>query len=139
MSFVRCVSALVACCLILLPAGCTKRPPASEAMPSHSLLNDVSEMLQAASGVLGRPAANLNDLNGAPRDTHTRGYNAVKSGDVVVLWGARLQGEGDVGKNETVVAYEKNVPTSGGFVLLSAGTVKHMTPDEFKAAPKGGK
>jgi hypothetical protein len=61
----------------------------------------------------------------------------VKSGDVVVLWGTTLQGEGDVGKDEIVVAYEKDVPTSGGFVLLSAGTVKKMTADEFKAARPG--
>jgi hypothetical protein len=47
-----------------------------------------------------------------------------------------MKGEGDAGKEEAVVAYEKTVPASGGYVLLSAGTVKQMTPDEFKAAPK---
>jgi hypothetical protein len=38
-----------------------------------------------------------------------------------------------------VVAYQKGVPTDGGFVLLSAGTVKKMTADEFSTAPKAGK
>jgi hypothetical protein len=68
-----------------------------------------------------------------------RGYEAVKSGSVVVLWGTPLKGEGDVGKGEVVLAYKKGVPTDGGFVLMSAGSVKKMTVAEFKAASKGGK
>ena len=42
-------------------------------------------------------------------------------------------------KGEAVVAYEKQVPTDGGYVLLSAGSVKKMTAEEFAAAPKAGK
>lgn len=137
MSFVRLAAALAACCLVL-PAGCTKRPPASEAMASVTLLQDVNELLRAASGATGRPVAGVADLK-RHADLFNRGYDAVKSGDVVVLWGTKIQGEGEVGKNEVVIAYEKNTPTSGGHVLLSAGTIKHMTADEFKAAPKGGK
>jgi hypothetical protein len=68
-----------------------------------------------------------------------RAYEAVKSGEVVILWGASLKGEGDVGRDEVVVAYVKSVPTDGGHVLLSAGTVKKMTAAEFAAAPKAGK
>jgi hypothetical protein len=63
----------------------------------------------------------------------------VKSGEVVVLWGAALKGEGAVGQDEAVVAYEKGVPTDGGYVLLSAGTVQKMNAAEFAAAPKGVK
>ena len=47
--------------------------------------------------------------------------------------------EGETGKNEAVVAYEKDAPTNGGYVLLSAGSVKKMTASEFAAAPKAGK
>lgn len=35
-----------------------------------------------------------------------------------------------------VVAYEKNTPTAGGYVLLTSGEVKKMTTSEFAAAPK---
>jgi hypothetical protein len=37
------------------------------------------------------------------------------------------------------LAYEKATPTDGGYVLLSAGTVKKMTAAEFDTAPKAGK
>ena len=58
----------------------------------------------------------------------------------MVLWGSGVQGEGEAaaGGGE-VVAYEKDVPASGGYVLLTSGQVKKMTADEFQAAPKAGK
>ena len=45
----------------------------------------------------------------------------------------------DLPGNEAVVAYEKNAPTQGGYVLLSAGTVKKVSAAEFASAPKAGK
>ena len=65
-----------------------------------------------------------------------KAYDSVKSGDVVVLWGTPMQGEGDSGKGEVLMAYEKKVPTDGGYVLLSAGTVRRMSAADFAAAPK---
>src|SRR5262249_37977833 len=50
-----------------------------------------------------------------------------------------LNGERRAGQDEAVVAHEKGVPAGGGYVLLSAGTVKRMTPAEFSAAPKAVK
>jgi hypothetical protein len=38
-----------------------------------------------------------------------------------------------------VLAYETEVPEKGGAVLMQDGTVKTMTADEFKSAPKAGK
>ncbi len=136
MRIVFSTAALAAC--LILGAGCSKHSATTEAAPSVTLLQDVNELLRASAGGLGRPAKNVQELS-RYGDTFSRGYAAVKSGEVVVVWGAKLQGEGESGKNEAVVAYEKNVPTSGGHVLLSAGTVKHMTPEEFNAAPKAGK
>jgi len=136
MSVVRFAAPLLVGLALL--AGCAKRPTATEAAPTVTILQDVMDLLRTSAATTNRVPAGIADL--APHQaTFTRGYNAVKSGDVVVIWGARLQGEGESGKSEAVVAYEKNVPTSGGQVLLSAGTVKHMTAEEFKAAPKAGK
>jgi hypothetical protein len=118
-----------------LVMGCSSQPQAPAAR-EFALLRDVSDLLHAAAA--RRPPAKLADLDRF-QSTYPVGYDAVKSGAVVVLWGAALQGEGEVGKNETVVAYEKDVPTTGGYVLLSAGTVKKMTVAEFEAAPKRGK
>lgn len=68
------------------------------------------------------------------------GYRQVKDGSVVVLWGAKLNDLAD-GANDSadeVLAYEKKVPQEGGAVLMKNRTLRAMTADEFKAAPKAG-
>lgn len=57
----------------------------------------------------------------------------ILSGTLIVVWGQTI------GTGKDVIAYEKAVESSGGHVLLQDGTVKKMTADEFKAAPKAGK
>jgi hypothetical protein len=121
-----------------LLAGCSPYPGGGAASPEFTLLQEVNDLLHAAAGAAGRPPARLADLD-PYQAMYPHGYEAVKSGDVVVLWGAALKGEGEAGKGEVVLAYEKGVPTDGGYVLLSAGTVKKMTAAEFNAAPKADK
>jgi hypothetical protein len=118
-----------------LIAGCSKQPT-GEAAASLTLLQEVNDMLRQATAS-GRPtkAADLDRY----KSNYPRGYEAVKSGEVVVLWATPLQGEGEVGKDELLLAYEKAVPTDGGFVLLSAGTVKKVSASEFSGLPKSGK
>jgi hypothetical protein len=120
--------------LLVILAGCSSRP-AQNSPVAFDNLRDVNDLLHAAAGVTNRAPAKLADLD-RHRSMFIHGYEAVKSGNVVVLWGAPLKGEEDVGKDEAIVAYEKNVPTEGGYVLLSAGTVKKMTAAEFQSAPK---
>ncbi len=43
------------------------------------------------------------------------------------------------GTSNTVLAYAKDVPEKGGWVLMGDGTARQMTPEEFKKAPKAGK
>jgi hypothetical protein len=62
-------------------------------------------------------------------------FNKIQKGEIVVLWGANPQ----AGASDKVLAYEKQTPQSGGFVLMQDGTtVKKMSPQEFQAAPKAG-
>jgi hypothetical protein len=59
----------------------------------------------------------------------------LKSGQLVVQWGAPLTPEGEA--TDAVLAYLKTVPERGGLVLLQDGrTIKTMTAEELKAAPK---
>ena len=59
------------------------------------------------------------------------------SGDLIVQWGAPLSPEGEAA--EAILAYVKTVPEQGGNVLMQDGkTIKKMTADEFKTAPKAG-
>ena len=93
-------------------------------------------MLRGATQPNGRGPANLAALHGC-QSLFPRGYQAVQSGEVVVLWGAGVKGEGETtGSGGDVVAYEKDVPTQGGYVLLSSGEVTKMSASEFQSAPK---
>jgi hypothetical protein len=121
-----------------LLAGCSSHQPKGATEAEFGELQEVNDLLHAAAGEANRVPKGLADLS-RQRSMYPRGYEAVKSGNVVVLWGAPLKGEGDAGKDEAIIAYYKGVPTDGGFVLLSAGTVKKMTAAEFSSAPKAGK
>jgi hypothetical protein len=132
MTLVRCV-VLVGLALL---TGCSSQPRGTTS-PEVLLLREVNDLLHSAAGAAGQPPARLADLD-RYQAMYPRGYEAVKSGEVVVLWSTPLQGEGEVGKDEGILAYEKGVPTRGGHVLLSAGTVKQMTAADFAAASKKG-
>ncbi len=125
--------------LPVLGAGCSGSGGSGDQAPQQATLQDVADMIRATTQPNGHGPAKLADLNRV-RDMFPRGYEAVKSGEVVVLWGAGLMGEGDIGKGGgEVVAYEKDAPASGGYVLLTSGETKKMSAAEFNAAPKAGK
>jgi hypothetical protein len=123
---------MTAAVVLGLLAGCSsKRPSTGQAAGDYGVLQEVNDMLHAASSK--RPPAKLADLN-RYKGMFSVGYEAVKSGEIVVLWGTPVQGEGNAGKDAAVLAYQKQVPTEGGYVLMSAGSIKKMTPDQFNAA-----
>ncbi len=64
---------------------------------------------------------------------------AARKGDIVVQWGAALpdtQEEPGQTSAPEILAYGKDVPEKGGYVLHLDRTVTQMTSEEFKAAPK---
>ena len=63
----------------------------------------------------------------------------ARRGDIVVLWGAALPDTKEEPGQSTapeILAYGKDVPEKGGYVLHLDRTVTKMTADEFKSAPK---
>lgn len=103
--------------------------------PQEAALRDVADLLRATIGD-GKAPTKLTDL-ARLESLYPAGYQAVKSGEIVVIWGAKMAGEGDLATGpQGLIAHEKKAPTEGGWVLLQNGTVKQMTADEFKAAPK---
>lgn len=73
------------------------------------------------------------------REMAPSGYNGVKAGTIDVVWGVELTDlaeEDSKDSPDEVLAYEKKVPTEGGAVLMKNRTVRRMTAEEFKAAPK---
>ena len=112
-----------------------KNDPNAGAPTPTDALQQVANMIRDYSSTKGKPPAKLADL-AQFKNHYNIGYSAVESGEVVVVWGASVAGEGG-GEGTGVVAYEKAAESSGGAVLLQSGTVKQMTADEFRAAPKG--
>jgi hypothetical protein len=57
----------------------------------------------------------------------------LENKDIVFVFGVKITEMTD-GTSNTVLAYEKDVPTKGGAVLYGDGSVKKLTADEFKKA-----
>jgi len=66
-------------------------------------------------------------------DKNQKLIDALKGGEYVFLYGVTLQ-QMTQGTSNTVLAYQKDVPTKGGFVAYGDGSVKRLTADEFKKA-----
>lgn len=56
----------------------------------------------------------------------------VESGEIVVRWGLKHPEDFPNGYEGTVIAYEREVPTSGGWVAMADGTNVEMTVAEFQ-------
>jgi hypothetical protein len=101
-------------------------------------LQELNQLLRAAAKRAGHPPARLADLDRF-QAKYQEVYDSVKSGNLVVLWGTPIVTDKDVGKPEMVLAYGKDVPTGGGYVLTSGGKVTQMSAAEFASAPKAKK
>jgi hypothetical protein len=134
-------SILMACGLALLAAGCggPNRPMTPEE-GQESVLTQVGEMYRAYQMSKKTPPTKLADF-ASVRAVAGNGYEAVRAGDVVLRFGATLpdtKEEPGQSASDEVLAYQKQVPESGGQVLLLNRTVKTMTADQFKAAKLAG-
>lgn len=119
--------------------GCSSsNNPSGTAGPTRAdNLQEVGGMISLYSGEYRRGPAKVADL-AKYEHGYPLGFAALKSGDIVVVWGATMAGEGGGGSGE-IVAYEKKAATEGGAVLLQNGQVKQMSAAEFAAAPKAKK
>lgn len=100
-------------------------------------LEQVGEALRNYQLATGKAPKAIKELRASPGDSG--GADLVLSGSIVVVWGVLLpdtKEEGGASPAEEVLAYGKDVPTQGGPVLLLNRTVRRMTADEFKAAPR---
>jgi hypothetical protein len=57
----------------------------------------------------------------------------LKTKRIEFFYGVRIV-EMTEGTSNTVLAYEKDVPTKGGYALYGDGSIKKLTADEFKKA-----
>lgn len=119
-------------------AGCSsKEENQTAAGPGRdAVLREVGGLIQMYSGETGKGPKKASDL-AKYEAGYPLGYQAVQSGEVVVVWGAKMAGEGEAASGpKDVIAYEKKTPAEGGYVLLQNGETKQLTAAEFAAAPK---
>jgi hypothetical protein len=117
-------------------AGCGKTETTPPPVTPQQALTEIGAMYQAYTKDHKRPPQKLTDYDNTYEPAAIDGYAALRDGSCVMLWGGSLPGASAAA---TVLAYEKDVPTAGGQVLFQDGTVRAVTADEFKAAPKAGK
>jgi hypothetical protein len=101
-------------------------------------VGDLARMYQIS---YKKPPAKLADLRKVNAMAQN-GYDALQDGRVVFRYEAMLPDTkdepGEVDSDE-VLAYQKQVPESGGKVLMLNRVIKTVTAEEFKAAKKAGK
>jgi hypothetical protein len=93
-------------------------------------LSDLGEALKTVAADGQKPPAKIADLDKIEPMTPVGGP-AIRSGELTYIWGSAY-----VAGGTKVIAYEKKAEAEGGWVLLEDGTVKRMTADELRIAPK---
>ncbi|SIN84024.1 hypothetical protein SAMN05444166_1211 [Singulisphaera sp. GP187] len=133
---------------LLLPiglvAGCSSEPagvPVTQANQAEVALSDVGQMFRQYTFNHHKPPTKVVDF--APLEAvNPIGLKALQDGDVIARSGVVIQDvdEGPATKDspDEVIAYAKEVPTSGGPVLMHNRTIRQMTAEEFKAAKLAG-
>jgi hypothetical protein len=128
--------------LCLAVAGCNGPGgrPLTEDETAKAALGDVGELYRLYTVETNKPPARTADFLPMGR-MNPMGVKAIESGDVIVRFGANLPDTGEEpgkGPGDEVLAYHKDVPTSGGPVLMLDRTTRTMTPEEFQAAKVAG-
>jgi hypothetical protein len=97
----------------------------------ESDLTDLGQMYELHVKQQKRPPAKFEDLSAVSANPPT----SAADGRMKVFWGTSVSSSGT-----SILAHEADVAEKGGWVLLTdCKTVKKMSADEFKAAPKAGK
>ena len=120
------------------PPPARPKPPAPTLPPAGqgAKANDLKQIGLAYHSCLdsGKPPAGIEDLE-PYYNKDARITAALKDGTYVVYWNVKLTALVN-GTSNTVLGYEKEAPTKGGFVLFADASVKPLTADEFQKAAK---
>lgn len=127
------LTALTCALAALAFAGCGKTETSAPAVAAQTKMAEIAAMYKGYTKDHKKPPRQLSDFDHPYEPANIDGYAALRSGECVMIWGGSMPG---ASAGTTVVAYEKAVPAQGGLVLFQDGTIKQVTADEFKAAPK---
>jgi hypothetical protein len=120
--------------VIALVPGCGMQQAAARAKRTNDL-KAIGLAYHNYHQTFGKGPAKAEDLKEFLYDDASA-WNALQSGDVVLIYGVNIATGMPQGASITVLGHEKDASTKSGLVLLGDASVKSMTADEFKAAPK---
>jgi hypothetical protein len=133
--------ALVLALAGLAAAGCNKLRDTAIKQKIANDLKKLCELYGEYYSARGHGPAALEDLEPlATGDEQAQAVlQAVRTGRYVLLWNVDVHAVGRTrpGMSFTVLGYERDVPESGGLVLMVDGTVLEMKPAKFATAQKG--
>jgi hypothetical protein len=128
--------AMLTCALGLILAGCSGAPEIQAIASDERGLKELADLYRDFTQKKKRGPKTLEELN-VKGQRSPIAVEMINSGELIVQWGAPLSPEGATA--DTILAYVKTVPEQGGSVLMQDGrTIKKLTADEFKTAPKAG-
>jgi hypothetical protein len=108
--------------------------PALDPQVATDYLKQIALAYHSHSDAAKKPPAKMDDLRPYLKDSPGV-YESLEKGQIVCYYGAALLSLTQ-GTSNTILAYERNVPEKGGPVAYADGSVKTVTAEQFKAAPK---
>jgi hypothetical protein len=122
-------------------AGCTKLRDAALKQKTANDLKKLCDLYGAYYSARGHGPESLSDLEPlATGDAEAEAVlEAVRKGRYVLLWGVDVHAVGKTrpGMAFTILGYQREVPESGGMVVMVDGSVVEMKAAKFAASPKG--
>lgn len=116
----------------VLVVGCGKPDSDPNVDPEKKELGAIYGLYRQYLKINQRPPEQLSDLQRF-KATDPTGMQKVKDGRYVVVWGIKDT------KAETILAYEKDAPTNGGWAVMANGTIKRLDASAFQNVPKSQK
>jgi hypothetical protein len=126
------LSAFAALGLCLALTGTAHAQGAADKAKRTNDLKQIGIAYHAFNDANGKAPAKANDL--LPfMENDKRLLGLLENKDIVFMFGVGIRDMTD-GTSNTVLAYDKDVPTKGGLVLMGDASVKTLTADDFKKA-----
>jgi hypothetical protein len=101
-------------------------------------LHNIGLFYQQFADANGKPPANLQDFLGYIQRDSREIAQRLQDGWYVIYWNVNFANLPD-GTSNTILAYEKETPTTGGMVVMADQSTRRMTAQEFAATAKAGR
>jgi hypothetical protein len=124
----RSYPAVIVC--FALAVGCSENRTTTQGSSRKDHLDEIGQMLKDVAQEGKKPPSKLAELESVEPMLPLAGP-LIRNGELVYVWGATY-----APGSQKVAAFEKKAATEGGWVLMQDGTVREMSADEFRAAPK---